>query len=154
MRRMCNGRNALHLRFFSRLHKVECRLVAFRIAHADDLDIRRVFDVVHRLWCDEDELTANRPSRCLDNHLHAALAVDAVHEHVTVYVSIDPQEERRGTHNSSRQRIGDPMASQSARRRQTVEYDFSPPDSVLVCLPSPLRSVMSGCTWISSNWFL
>jgi hypothetical protein len=146
MQIICNGRNALHLRFLSRLNKVECRLIAFRIAHADDLDIRRVLDVVHGLWCDEDKLAADRPPRCLDNHLHATLAVDAVHKHVTVCISVDLQEEGRGTYNSSRQRIGDPIASQSARRRQTVEYDFSPPDSVLVCLPSPLRSVISGCT--------
>lgn len=47
--------------------------------------------------------------------------------------------------------MGEPMASQSASKRQTVEYDFSPPESVFVCLPSPLRSVMSGCTWRSQQ---
>lgn len=50
------------------------------------------------------------------------------------------------TYNSSRQRIGEPIAFQSARRRQIKEYDFSPPDSVLVFLISPPFTVRSGCT--------
>jgi hypothetical protein len=48
------------------------------------------------------------------------------------------------TYNSSRQRMGEPIASHNESRRHTVEYDFSPPESVLVCLPSPLRSMISG----------
>lgn len=48
------------------------------------------------------------------------------------------------TSNSSRQRIGEPIASHRERRRHTVEYDFSPPERVFVCLPSPLRSIISG----------
>jgi len=50
------------------------------------------------------------------------------------------------TSNSSRHRMGDPMASHSDSNRHTVEYDFSPPESVLVCRPSLLRSILSGCT--------
>jgi hypothetical protein len=133
----------------SRLTKVERRLVALRVAHTNDLNIRRMLHIVHGLWRNEDELAPNRPSRSLYNHFHAAFTIHAVHEHVTVSISTDLPQNLRGTYNSSRQRIGDPMASQSARRRQTVEYDFSPPDSVLVCMPSPLRSVMSGCTCTS-----
>jgi hypothetical protein len=81
------------MRTFSRLTKVERRLVALRIAHANDLDIGRVLHIVHSLWRDEYELAPNRPSRRLDDHLHTAFAVDAIHEHVTVSVSIGIPEE-------------------------------------------------------------
>jgi hypothetical protein len=50
------------------------------------------------------------------------------------------------TYNSSKHRIGDPMASHRARSKQIVEKDFSPPDNVLVCLPAALTFVMSGST--------
>jgi hypothetical protein len=80
------------MRMSSRLTKVERRLVALRIAHADDLDIGRVLDIVHGLWRDEYELAPNRPSCSLYDHLHTAFAVDAVHEHVTVSVSMDLSE--------------------------------------------------------------
>jgi hypothetical protein len=36
------------------------------------------------------------------------------------------------------------MASQSDRRRQIVEKDFSPPDNVAVCRPLALWLVISG----------
>ena len=39
------------------------------------------------------------------------------------------------------------MASHSARRRQIVEKDFSPPDNVFVWRPLSLLLVMSGSTW-------
>jgi hypothetical protein len=51
------------------------------------------------------------------------------------------------THNSSRHRIGDPIASQSAKSKHVVEKDFSPPESVFVCRPLSLFRVMSGSTW-------
>ena len=51
----------------------------------------------------------------------------------------------RNTYNSSKQRIGDPIASQSERSRQMVEKDFSPPDKVFVCRPCP-DFVSSGST--------
>lgn len=38
-------------------------------------------------------------------------------------------------YNSSRQRIGAPMASQRDNKRHIVEKDFSPPDKVLVWRP-------------------
>lgn len=50
------------------------------------------------------------------------------------------------TYNSSRQRMGDPMASQRARRRQICEKDFSPPERVLAPRPVSLDLVMSGST--------
>lgn len=60
-------------------------------------------------------------------------------------VSIHIAPSTRGqTYNSSRQRIGEPMASQRESNRQMVENDFSPPESVFVCLPAPLATVMSG----------
>jgi len=52
------------------------------------------------------------------------------------------------TSNSSRQRMGDPMASQSDSKRQICEKDFSPPERVFV--PRPVLSlVMSGSTFKS-----
>jgi hypothetical protein len=68
--------------------EVERRLVALGIAHADNLDVRCVLHVVHRLGSNKDELSANRTSRSLDNHFHAALAVDAVHEYIARLVSV------------------------------------------------------------------
>jgi hypothetical protein len=50
------------------------------------------------------------------------------------------------TYNSSKQRIGDPIASQSESKRHTCEKDFSPPDKVLA--PRPVLSlVISGSTY-------
>lgn len=46
-----------------------------------------MLDVIHRLRRDEDELAANGALRSLNDHAHAALAVDAVHEDVAIYVS-------------------------------------------------------------------
>jgi hypothetical protein len=68
--------------------KIKRRLVALGIAHANNLDVRRVLHVAHRLRCNEDELSSDRPSRRLDNHFHAALSVDAVHEHITAIISL------------------------------------------------------------------
>lgn len=48
------------------------------------------------------------------------------------------------TSNSSRQRIGDPMASQMARSKQMEENDFSPPESVLVFRAAASFRVASG----------
>lgn len=101
--------------------------------------------VVHGLRRDQDVLTAHGASSSSNHHRHANVAVHAVHEHVTTAISM------RGrtvfglaTHNSSRQRIGEPMASQSESNKQIVENDFSPPDSVFVCLPAALLTVISG----------
>lgn len=69
------------------LTEVERRLVALRIAHTDDLDVGRVFDIIHGLWSDEDELTPDRALRRLDDHTHATLAVDTVHEDIAICVS-------------------------------------------------------------------
>jgi hypothetical protein len=52
----------------------------------------------------------------------------------------------RSTYNSSKQRMGDPMASHNASSIQMVEKDFSPPDNVFVCRPLSLLRVMSGST--------
>jgi hypothetical protein len=49
------------------------------------------------------------------------------------------------TYNSSRHRIGEPIASQSDKSKQIVEKDFSPPDNVFVWRPFPLL-VSSGST--------
>lgn len=68
------------------LAKVEGCLVAFRVAHTDDLDIRRMLYVSHGLRRDENKLSPNRAPCSLDNHLHTALAVHAVHENITVAV--------------------------------------------------------------------
>lgn len=50
-----------------------------------------------------------------------------------------------GAYNSSRQRIGAPIASHRESRRQIVEKDFSPPERVLVWRPWPVL-VSSGST--------
>lgn len=50
------------------------------------------------------------------------------------------------TYNSSRHRIGAPMASHIERRRQMVEKDFSPPESPCVVLPLLPFLVSSGST--------
>jgi hypothetical protein len=71
----------------SSLTEVERRLVTLRIAHANDLDIRRVPYVVHGLRSNKDKLSSNRTTRSLDNHLHAALAVDTIHEYITAMIS-------------------------------------------------------------------
>ena len=55
-------------------------------------------------------------------------------------------DEKRRAYNSSKPRIGEPMASQRDRSRQMVENDFSPPDSVFVCRPFP-DLVSSGSTF-------
>jgi hypothetical protein len=55
------------------------------------------------------------------------------------------------TYNSSRQRIGEPMASQRESNKQIVENDFSPPESVLVCLPASSSIAESGWTWSISR---
>jgi hypothetical protein len=67
--------------------EVERRLVALRIAHPDNLDVRCVLHVVHRLRRNEDELAPDRALRGLDDHAHAAFAVDAVHEDIAAYIS-------------------------------------------------------------------
>jgi hypothetical protein len=75
------------------LTKIESRLIPLRITHANDLDIRRVVHIVHRLRRDEDELSSNRPSRSLNDHLHTAFAVDTVHEDIKLVQAAD-----RGAH--------------------------------------------------------
>jgi hypothetical protein len=52
------------------------------------------------------------------------------------------------TSNSSRNRIGDPIASHTDKSMQIDENDFSPPDKVLVFRPAELLRVSSGSTWI------
>src|SRR3546814_8029284 len=59
--------------------------------------------VVHGLWSDEDELPADRATRGLNDHLHTALAVDAVHEDVAVDVS--GHQSRKGSRSEER-RVG------------------------------------------------
>lgn len=49
------------------------------------------------------------------------------------------------TSNSSKHRMGEPIASQSESRRQIVENDFSPPESVF----GPLFPVSSPPGWTS-----
>jgi hypothetical protein len=56
----------------------------------------------------------------------------------------------RSTYNSSKQRIGEPMASHRASSMQMVEKDFSPPDKVFVCRPLSLLRVISGSTCCSA----
>lgn len=126
---------------------IQRRLSSLGITHLDNFDVSSLVDVVHRLRSDEDKLPTNRTSSCLNNHMHASLTVYAVHENVAKIVSETNPNHCGITYNSSRQRIGEPIASQRESRRQTVEYDFSPPERVFVCLPSPLRSMMSGWTW-------
>lgn len=60
------------------------------------------------------------------------------------------------TSNSSKQRMGDPMASQMLSSKQIVEKDFSPPLRVLAWRPESETLVMSGSTEMSnvlSGWF-
>jgi hypothetical protein len=64
--------------------KPQRRLPPLRIQHPDNLHIRVLLHAVHSLRCDEDELPSNRPPRRCNNHLHAAVSVDAVHENITV----------------------------------------------------------------------
>lgn len=68
------------------------------------------------------------------HHFHADVAIDAVHEDVAGrFMSILPlMHKRGGAYNSSRQRMGAPIASQRDSRRQMVEKDFSPPERVFV----------------------
>lgn len=82
------------------------------------------------------------------HHFHANVAVDAIHEDVAErFMSIVPLVYRRdGAYNSSRQRMGAPIASQRDSKRQMVEKDFSPPESVLVWRPWPPVLEMSGST--------
>jgi hypothetical protein len=68
---------------------VQRRLSALWVRHLDDLDIRCLRDIAHRLRSDEDELPTNRASSSLDDHMHTPFAVDAVHEDVTGTVSWD-----------------------------------------------------------------
>lgn len=68
---------------------VERRLTTLRVAHLDDLDIRRLVDIAHRLWSNEDELAADGTACCLYNHGHASLAVHTVHEDIAIHVSPD-----------------------------------------------------------------
>lgn len=56
------------------------------------------------------------------------------------------QDTEEKTYNSSKQRMGEPIASHSANNRQTWENDFSPPDSVFAPRPAPSSFVMSGST--------
>lgn len=71
------------------------------------------------------------------HHFHADVAVDAVHEDIAErFMSITLLIYKRGgAYNSSRQRMGAPIASQRDSKRQMVEKDFSPPESVLVWRP-------------------
>lgn len=71
----------------SALAHIEGRLSTLRIAHLDDLDIRRLLDLVHRLRRDEDELSTDRTSSSLNDQFHAPLAVDTIHEDVAVHFS-------------------------------------------------------------------
>jgi hypothetical protein len=72
-----------------RLTEIERRLIPLRVTHADNFDIRRMIDIVHRLRRDENELSSNRASRGLDNHLHAAFAVDTVHKDIEFVQAAD-----------------------------------------------------------------
>lgn len=82
------------------------------------------------------------------HHFHTDVAVNAVHEDVAArFVSMVPLLYRRvGAYNSSRQRMGAPIASQRDSKRQMVEKDFSPPESVFVWRPWPPVLEMSGST--------
>ena len=101
------------------------------------------------------------------NHSHTDLSVHWVHEDIADGVELIAR--KRGqledAYNSSRQRIGAPMASQTTARsakskpplqrerdlresnKQMVEKDFSPPDNVIVLRPLFSFRVSSGSTY-------
>jgi hypothetical protein len=82
-------------------------------------------------------------------HIDRHLSVYMVHVNITAASLSKGIADRLlaiAAYNSSKQRIGDPMASQSASKRQTCENDFSPPERVLAPRPSLLSLVMSGST--------
>lgn len=87
-------------------------------------------------------------------HIDGHFPIYLVHVHVAVgncqqnLVSNPTQ-----TYNSSKQRIGDPIASHSASNKQTWENDFSPPDRVLAPRPA-LSLVLSGSTCCNELAFL
>lgn len=82
-------------------------------------------------------------------HIDSHFSVNVIHVNITVdsVLVIKYRKRAISTYNSSRQRIGEPMASQRANRRQTCENDFSPPDSVLAPRPVLLSFVISGSTY-------
>ena len=101
------------------------------------------------------------------NHSHTDLSVHWIHEDIADHSkSIARKRGRlRDAYNSSRQRIGAPIASQTTPRsvkpkpplqrerdlresnKQMVENDFSPPDSVIVLRPLCSFRVSSGSTY-------
>ena len=101
-----------------------------------DLDVLGDVNSAHGLWSDEDELSAHSTACCLDHHPHTDVSIDVVHKHIAVIIFCQRvliyHRKALNAHNSSRQRMGEPMASHRERRRQMVENDFSPPDNVLV----------------------
>ena len=113
----------------------------------DDLDVAYALYILHRLRRDEDVLTSNGTTGSANDHLHGDRAIGAIHKHVTSQQSVENCRLWVGsTYNSSKQRIGEPMASQRESSKQMVENDFSPPESVLVCLAALPSIVESG--WI------
>ncbi len=73
---------------------------------------------------------------------------------IIIPILISRLTESMKTSNSSRHRIGAPMASQRESSKQMVEKDFSPPDSVIVLRPLYCFKVTSGSTFRSSFFSL
>ena len=123
----------------------------------DDFDVLVVllpsFDCVRR---DEDILPVDRTPGGIDlmqyqqARLTSCEITSVALKHTNMFVLIARLTLSMNTSNSSKQRSGEPMASQMARSKQIDENDFSPPDNVLVLRPVAFFSVLSGSTWRSS----
>lgn len=131
----------------------------------DDLNVASNVHVSHGLWRDEYELPTHRASSSHDLSNSQPRSDRDPHGSPTIILKLTSRltlsmktslawsaethmmlAKLRDTYNSSRHRIGDPMASHRANSKQMVENDFSPPDKVFVCRPLPVL-VSSGSTY-------
>ncbi len=112
---------------------------------------------------DEDVLPVDRATGGIDlmQYQQASLTrceiTSVALQHTSMFVLIARLTLSMKTSNSSKQRRGEPMASQMARSKQIDENDFSPPDNVLVLRPVAFFSVLSGSTWrsrVRSLWLI
>lgn len=152
------------LRYVTISTEVECGLTSLRCCQFLHYDIWRDGDVGLTARGDENELSPNGPSG--GTHLEevstwiltqrfrirlTSMSMAILRLIWSMYTSLwrsangSPQVSSQ-TYNSSRQRIGEPMASQRDKRRHTWEKDFSPPERVFAPRPVLSSLVISGST--------
>jgi len=116
-------------------------------------------DITHILGRDQDELPSNRyPCRFnltlsqSQKRTHTIMLMVVFRLTSSMKTSLPVRRHSNDHYNSSRARIGEPMASHTDKRKQIWANDFSPPDNVLGSLLELVFVLPGGVTLTRISW--